>query len=808
MNDLRYAFRQLLKNPGFTAVVVLTLALSIGANTTLFSVVNAILLRPLPYQNPDKLVALWMRFTGIGIPKDQNAVSAPEFMDLRRLANSFSDLAAISTTNFNLRVSEIPERVAGAAVSPSLFPLLGVQAQMGRVFLPEEEQIGEDTVAVVSHALWQRLFASDRSLIGRSYQINGRSVQIVGVMPPGFSFPDEAAMWTPLAFTPEQLSPNSRGNHGLAVLARIRDNLSFAQARAELDLVSQKIIEGAANYPYQKFGFRVLMNPMLEEIVGEVRMALILLMGAVVFVLLIACANIANLLLARGNAREREFAIRTAVGASRTRLLRQLLTESVVLSVLGAGLGLWLASASLRVLVAVAGRTLPRLSEVGLDGGVLTFTCLLAILTSVIFGFLPALQSTRSITQEALKESGQSTTASASRGRLRGVLIVAEVALSLLLLVGAGLLIKSFQRLLGVEPGFDTERVLTVRVSLPPLRYDQPDKIRSFYQNLRDRVLRLPGVEAAGLISILPLTGDNNSGTTTVDSQAVPADNASPEADWRVVTPGLFEALKVQLVRGRYFDERDSESSASVAIIDETMASTYWPNQDPIGRQLKRGGPQSTNSWMSIVGVVKHVRYRTLEMPSRVTLYWPHTQNPARTMSLALRSSQEPRALVDTIQREVRAIDPEQPTYAVRTLDEILAGSMARRRLSMLLLATFSAVALLLAGVGIWGVVAHAVSQRNHEIGIRRALGADTWQVLRLVLGDSLKMVLAGVVVGLAGTVLVTRLLSGLLFGVRAGDLATVALAGATLLAVAAIASYLPARRATKVDPMVVLRYE
>ena len=638
LNDLRYAFRQLIKNPGFTAVVVLTLALSIGANTTLFSVVNAILLRPLPYQNPDKLVALWMRFTGIGIPKDQNAVSAPEFMDLRRLANSFSHLAAIGTTNFNLRVGEIPERVAGAAVSPSLFPLLGVQAQMGRVFLPEEEQVGKDAVAVISHALWQRLFASDRNLIGRSYQVNGRSIQIVGVMPPGFSFPDEAAMWTPLAFTPEQLSPNSRGNHGLAVLARIRDNLSFAQARAELDIVSQKIIEGAANYPYQKFGFRVLMNPMLEEIVGEVRMALILLMGAVAFVLLIACANIANLLLARGSAREREFAIRTAVGASRTRLLRQLLTESVLLSVLGAALGLWLASASLGVLAAVAGRILPRLAEVRLDGGVLTFTCLLAILTSVIFGFLPAFQSTRGVTQEALKESGQSTTASASRGRLRGFLIVAEVALSLLLLVGAGLLIKSFQRLLGVDPGFHSEKVLTVRVSLPQIRYDQPDKIRTFYQTLRERVLRLPGVEAAGLISILPLVGDNNSGTTTVDSQAVPADNASPEADWRVVTPGLFEALRVQLVRGRYFDERDSESSAPVAIIDETMANTYWPNQDPIGKRLKRGGRQSTNPWMSIVGVVKHVRYRTLEMPSRVELYWPHTQNPSRTMSLALRT--------------------------------------------------------------------------------------------------------------------------------------------------------------------------
>jgi putative ABC transport system permease protein len=362
--------------------------------------------------------------------------------------------------------------------------------------------------------------------------------------------------------------------------------------------------------------------------------------------------------------------------------------------------------------------------------------------------------------------------------------------------------------LLGVDPGFHSDKVLTVRVSLPQIRYDQPEKIQTFYYNLRERVLRLPGVEAAGLISILPLVGDNNSGTTTVDSQAVPADNASPEADWRVVTPGLFEALRVQLVRGRYFDERDSETSAPVAIIDETMANTYWPNQDPIGKRLKRGGQQSTNPWMSIVGVVKHVRYRTLEMPSRVELYWPHAQNPGRTMSLALRTTQEPRALVDTIQREVMAIDPEQPAYAVRTLEEIMANSMARRRLSMLLLAAFSTVALLLAGVGICGVVAHSVSQRNHEIGIRRALGADTLQVLRLVLGHSLKMVLAGVVVGLAGTVVVTRLLSGLLFGIKSSDVTTIVLAGATLLAVAVVASYLPARRATKVDPMVVLRYE
>src|SRR5262249_27147817 len=512
--------------------------------------------------------------------------------------------------------------------------------------------------------------------------------QIVGVMPPGFNFPDQAEMWMPLSFTPDQLSPNARGRHSLMVVARIRGGLSFAQARSDMDGVSRRIIEGAADYPYERFGFRVLMNPLLEDVVGDVRTALLLLMGAVVFVLLIACANVASLLVARATVREREFAVRTAVGAGRARLLRQLLTESILLSVLGAAAGVLLAVWGLRRLTAGSTEALPRRAEIQMVASLLLFTALVAAGTGILFGLLPALQATKRVPHAVLREGGRSGATSGPRHFLRNSLVVGQIALSLILLAGAGLLIMSFLKLQNVDPGFKSQRILTMRVSLPSATYAEPEKVRTFFRNLRERVLSLPGVNTAGLVSALPLSGQNSSGTVTVDTQAVPTDQASPEADQRLVTAGFFETLEIQLLAGRTFDERDTESSAPVAIVDESMAKTYWPGDSALGKQIKRGGRQSSTPWTTIVGVVRHVRYRTLESPSRVEVYWPHAQSPTASMSLVVRTSNDPRGLIEVIRGEVTALDPLQPVYSIRTMEEIWAISMARRRTTMLLLAT------------------------------------------------------------------------------------------------------------------------
>ncbi len=806
--DFKFGLRLMLKNPGFTAVAVLTIALGIGVNTAMFSVVHGVLLQSLPFQNPDKIVMLWMRFTGIGIPKDRNAVSVPEFMDLRQHFKVFSHLAAINTDSFNVSAGDRPEHIDGAAVSPSFFPLLGVQPILGRGFVADEETPGRDTVALISYGLWQRRFGSDPSLPGRMINVNGRSFQIIGVLPKGFTFPEETDLWTPLAFSPQDLSADQRGNHYLSVVARIRDTVSPETAMTDMEVVSQRIIEGAPNYPYQRFGFRVIMNPLLEEMVGDLRPALLILMGAVALVLLIACTNVANLLLAKASSREREMAIRTALGAGKGRLVRQLLAESIVLSLLGAVAGLVLAAWSLRVLTRQAESALPRIAQVHLNLPVLGFTMGVALVTGILFGLWPALQASSAFTHEALKEGGRSGTEGRGHHRLRGILVVAEVTLSLVLLAGAGLLIRSFWRLEDVDPGFQAQNVLTLRLSLPEARYGDPVKIRNFYRELVRRVRELPGVQAAGAISALPLSGQGSSGTTTIDTEAVPPDRRTPEADMRPITPGFFQAMRIDLLRGRYFEEQDSETANPVAIIDESMASTFWPNEDPIGKRLHRGGGKSTAPWMAIVGVVRHVRFRTLESASRVQVYWPEAQNPWPNLSLAIRAGSNPRGLVSAIEHQVQAIDPEEPVYAVRMMDELLARSLAQRRLSMLLLSLFAGLALILAAVGIYGVISYSVEQRTRELGIRMALGAGRTQVLGMILGHSLRLILAGVVLGLAGSLALTRLMSGLLFNVTASDPSTFAIVAGILLAVGLVAGYLPAHRATLINPVGALRQE
>ncbi len=805
--DLRYALRMLAKHPGLTIVIIIALALGIGANTTIFSVIDAVLLRPLPYPDPDRLVMIWGNFAGIGLPKDRNWISAPEFVDIRDSQKSFSQLAVFAGSSFNIKPGAVPERIDGASVSAAFFTTLGVQPARGRLFLPEDEQPGRDNVVVIGHGLWQRRFGGDPGIVGTALNVNALPHTVVGVAPAGFEFPNDAEMWKPLAFSAEALAPNNRGNHGLRLIARIRPDLTLGQAVSDAQLVTQRIIEQNPGYPYRKFQFRLVLSPLLEETVGDIRAALWILMGAVGFVLLIGCANVANILLARASAREREIAIRIAVGAGRARLIRQLLTESSLLALLGAAAGLALAWLGLYILIQIGSVSFPRLAAATLDLRVLGFTLAAALLTGLLFGIAPALQSSRT-NPNALNEGGRGMTAATGARQLRRLLIIGEIALSLILLVGAGLLLRSFFRLQQIDPGFRPEGVLTVRLGLPELKYPEQAQVRNFYSEILNRVRGLPGVEAAGAISALPLSGSGSSGTTTVDSRAVTQQEASPEADWRVVTPGLFEAMSIRLVRGRYFDERDSETAAPVAIIDETMAATYWPGEDPIGKRLKRGGSQSMNPWMTIVGVVKHVRYLTLEAPSRVQLYWPHKQNPPRSMSLALRTSLDPRSLANTVQREVLALDADQPVYLIRTMDEFLADSLARRRFSMLLLAVFAGIALLLAAVGIYGVISYAVTQRSHEMGIRLALGASRVSVLKLILGQSLILTSTGVVLGIGGSLALTRLISALLFDVKPTDIATYALVPALLLVVALIASFIPARRATNVDPMIVLRYE
>jgi predicted permease len=811
--DLKYAVRALRRSPGFALVVVLALALGIGANTAIFSIVNGTLLQPLPYPQPDHLLALFGRFTGIGIPKVQNAFSAPELMDVKALNSSLAHVAAFTSTSANVNLNGTPERIDGALVSPEFFPMLGVQARLGRVFRPEEGQEGRDRVAVISDGLWKRRFGSDPGIVGHKIAMNDLTFEIIGVLPPDFDLPEQTEVWGPLSFNAAALSPNSRGNHGLQVIARVKPELSLAQAHTDLDRVSRTIIEQNKQYPYERFNYTLIANPLLEETVGDIKPALLILLGAVGFVLLIACANVANLLLVRASGREREMAIRTALGAGRARLVRQMLTESLILGLLGGVAGLLFARWGLRALIAVAESSFPRVAGATMDWRVLSFTFAISLITGLLFGLAPAWHAAHVVTHESLKEGGRGNTASGAAQRVRRVLIVSEIALSLILLAGAGLLIKSFVRLQQVDPGFRPDNVLTMRIALSQQRYVQPAQVAAFYREVLRRVRQLPGVEAAGAISALPLSGQGGSGTTTIDSTAVPMDKTTPELDLRPVMPGYFETMGIGLVKGRFFDDRDAETAAPVAIVDETLAQTFWPNEDPLGKRLRRGGGrQSQAPWLTIVGVVRHVRMRTLEAPSRMELYWPQVQNPFNSMSLTIRTTPEPMTLANAVQTQVLAVDPQQPVYRIRTMNEFLASSIDRRKLSMLLLAIFAGAALALAAVGIYGITSYTVAQRSQEMGVRMALGASRGGILRLVLGQSLTVAAIGVVAGLIGSIVLTGLLSSMLssmlFNTTAIDPLTFVLVAGVLIAVTVLASYIPARRATRVDPMVALRYE
>jgi putative ABC transport system permease protein len=806
IQDVRFALRQMGKKPGFTIVVVLTMALGIGANAAIFSVLDAVLLRPLPYGHPEQLIKVWSRFTGIGIPNDQNWVSAPEFRDFQQLNHSFAALAAIGSASVNLGVKGSPQRLVGASVSPSLFPMLGAQPLLGRTFLNEEAQPGHDHEVVLSYGLWRRVFAGKPNVIGSTIDIDGVPMSVVGVMPAGFAYPDETEIWGPLAFSPDDLSENSRGNHGYQVLGRIKPGLSLAQVQSDMDRVGKSMIEQHRSYPYEKYGFGIILHALLEETVGDVKASLVVLMAAVGLVLLIACANIANLMLARSAERQQEMETRMALGATGWRLARQLLTESVVLAFAGGLVGLTMTPLILRGLVAIAAKSLPRAVHTGIDINVLALTAVVSLATGILFGLAPALQSGRKRRFDSIK-SGRSTEGRRPK-RLRSALVICETALSLLLVVAAGLLLRSFAQLLKVDPGFRPDGVLTMRVALPDAVYSKPEEVRGFYRELLDRVQRLPGVQSVGAVSALPLSGQGGSGTTTIDSQSVPLEDTTPEADQRVVAADYFKAMGISLIRGRAFEARDSDGAPPVAIVDESLAQTYWANQDPIGKRLHPGGRRSSAPWVTVIGIVRHVRNRTLESRSRVEVYWPENQRPSGAMTLAVLASGNPISLAPTIEREVSAIDPDLPVYRINTMTEVMGDSLQRRRVALILLAGFAGLAFLLASVGIYGVTSYGVAQRQMEIGVRMALGADRGQVMRMMIWGGMGTIAVGLVLGLILALSLTRLMSGLLFAVRASD--PVALGGAALLLTVAafFAIFIPARKATRVNPMVALRYE
>jgi len=807
LQDLHYGLRMLAKSPGFTAVAIIALTLGIGANSAIFSVVNSVLLRSLPYQNADQLVMIWGKLPGHGV--DQMGASAPEFMDYREQTQAFEHIAAYYSTSFNLTGGAEPERITATLVSASLFPALGVRPALGRDFLPEEDQHGRGQVAILSHGLWQRRFGSDPAIIGQALTLNGQPYAVIGIMPAGFQFLNpETELWVPVAFTPHQLSEDERGSHWLNVLARLKPGVTLQQARTEMDAIARRIQQQHRKNYSDESGWGVIVEPLHETVVGNVRSSLLILLGVVGFVLLIACANVANLLLARASVRQKEIAIRAALGANRFRLIRQMLTESILLSLIGASLGILLTLWANDLLVALKPQNLPRLAEVGIDSRVLWFTFAVSLLTGALFGLAPALQTSKPNLNESLKEGGR-TTGSVGRHRLRSILVISEVALALVLLIGAGLMIKSLYRLQQFSPGFNPANVLTMRLSLPQSKYSQPHHQRAFFESLLKRVETLPGVQSASAVNSLPLSRTGNRRNFSIEGRG----DMKLNVEFRMASPDYFRSMGIPLMKGRFFTERDREGAPGVVIVNESLARIFFPEEDPLGKRIKVGSLRGPFPWLSIVGVVGDVKHDGLDAEAPPEMYVSYLQPLLQNfgippMFLVVRSADDPLNLIAAVQSEVLALDKNQPVYRVATMDQLVSSSMAERRFQMILFGIFAAIALLLAAIGIYGVISTTVAQRTHEIGIRVALGARSSDVMRLVVGQGMALALIGVAAGLAGALALTRLMSMLLFGVSTTDPATYASIAMLLMIVALLACYIPARRATKVDPMVALRYE
>ena len=799
--DVRYGARSLLKKPGFTFVAVLTLALGIGANSTIFSFVNAILLRPLPYAQPERLVNLDENSSKQGVAS--MGVSFPNFQDWREQNKSFEDIAAYGEDTYTLTGGGAePEQLPGARISSGLFEILGVQPLMGRTFRAEEDRPDNDTVVILSYGLWQRRFGGNPNVIGQSITMGNRPFTIIGVMPAGFRFPEVADIWKPLALDATKWT---RNDHGLAAIARLKPGVTLKQAQDDMNGVARRIEE--AN-PVTNEGFGVSVANLRDSLVGDYRKALMILLGVVSFVLLIACANVANLLLARSAGRQKEIAIRATLGASRWRIIRQLITESLLLSAIGGVLGLVMAVWGIDLLLATIPIEFPFWMKFTLDGRVLGFTILISVLTGIIFGLAPALQASKIELNETLKEGGRSAGAATGHRRLRSLLVVSELALSLVLLTGAGLMMKSFMRLQQVNSGLNPNNVLTMTITLPQATYKEEEKRRAFYAQLLERVRSLPGVESAGAVSNLPLSGSLWGRSLTVEGRPVLSVGEAPMINHVVVTPGYFRSMGIPLLTGRDIEETDSKDAPKVTVIDERLAREYWPNESPIGKRIRFGPPESNEPWHTIVGVVGEVKHQRLDRSTRKSVYVPFEQIPVRWMTITARTTGDPLSLAGALRSQVRELDRDQPIADIRPMTEVIKRSVWQPRLYAILFAVFAVVALVLSSVGIYGVMSYAVSQRTHEIGIRMALGASTRDVLKMIVGQGMILTILGITLGLLGAFGVTRVMASLLFGVTATDPVTFVSVALLLGCVALLASYIPARRATRVDPMVALRYE
>ena len=799
VRDSRYAFRALLRTPGFTAIAALTFGLGIGVNTAVFSVFDGVILRPLPYPEPDRITMVWMDNRQQGIKED--ITSWPNYQDWRHQNSSFAAMAGYTDAAFNLTGADEPERLQGAQTTANFFDVMGVRPLFGRLYTESNEIPGNDGVVLLSYGLWQRKFGGTADVLGKTITLNGRAFEIIGVMPAILQVPARTELWKPLA--PDEGTRNARGAFWLPVIGRLKPSVSVQAAQTEMTGIATRLEQTYSSN--QGFGINVV--PLHRQLVGDIERSLVVLLASVGLVLLIACANLGNLMLGRTAARRRELAIRTALGAARGRLIRQIVTESLVLAALGSALGLMFAWWATRLFITIGGDSIPRPDAIAIDGRVLAFTLGLAVVAALLAGIIPALQASRPAVVDGLREGGREGGQSASR-RTRHVLIAAEVALAFVLLAGAGLLLRTLWSMQKLDRGFSTSRIATMRLSLPGSAYAGPPEVRAFYSRLLEQVRALPGVEsaAAGTGVLMPLLA--NSGIMTIDGKPT---KPGPQIEYprEIVSPGYFETLGATLVAGRTFTDQDHADAPLVTVVNETFARDAWPDQDPLGRRIRFGGAQSKAPWLTVVGVVKDLRRSDdVRRAVRPEVYMCTLQNPPRSQMLLVRTATDPNAIVASVRHEVQAINPQLPLFAVGTLEGQISETLTTPRFRAVLLAGFAVIALLLATIGIYGVTAHAVGQRTHEVGIRMALGAARRDVLEMILVQHLKPALIGVAVGVVGAIILSQFLRTLVYGIRTTDPITFIAMGVALITVTIAACWIPALRATRVDPLVALRTE
>ncbi len=805
LRDIRYGVRFFFRNAAFSVVAVIVLALGIGATSAIFSVINSVLLKDLPFKDPARLVSIYGNLTQL----TKAPVSAADYLDCKMRTQAFDGMSCFAAYGaHNLSGVDHAEQLRSVFVSADLFSTLGVQPIIGRNFLSNEDRPDHYHVVLLSHSLWQRRFGSDRNLVGKTLKLDGLDYTVVGIMKPGFQFPLVGAdfpfpadLWVPLPMTPKRAA--DRNTNYLGVVGRLKPGITIEKAQIEMNVIAKSLEQ---EYPATNTGDRILLVPYREDVIGKSRLTLFILFGTVVLVLLIACANIANLLLARATTRKKEMAIRAALGVSPGWLIRQLFTESMILAFTGGAVGLLIGSLGTRFLVMLSPENIPRLKETTLDFSVLFFTFAVSVLTGIIFGLAPALQLLKSDLNESLSEGDRGGSSGVSHAKVRSSLIVFEVALALVLLISSGLMIKSFVELLLVKTGMNPSNLLTVELSLPSKKYPDMKTQTTFFQAVLERTKNLPGVEEVGGTSILPLTGSTST-IFSIEGKPAPPENLLPWAGFCWVTPNYFRTMSIPLIKGRDFTDRDNENAPEVVVINEKMAKQNWPNSDPIGQRIKiRYG---TGTFVrEIVGIVGNIRHLGLDQDAQPEMYMPIYQNPENFMYLVARTKSNPMALAKVIQSEVASIDKDQPVANIKTMQNIFSSSVAPRRFSMLLITIFACLALVLSSAGLYSVISYSVAQRNHELGIRMAVGATSKDVLTLILGQGFKLVVSGTIIGLAGAFALTRLLQSMLFNVSTTDPVIFVAISFILICFALLASYIPARRATKVDPMVALRHD